>query len=109
MAGGGQAGELKEDKLDKGMQVFRLERQSGMLTCGVAVDLFQQHILKQDGQVSSGGNLPSHIAELNMAYRATSLQLSNLKTNKSPTRSGFHSSLSLATNCRRTSSLRRDW
>jgi len=50
MAGGGQAGELDEDKLDKGMMAWNCG-DSVLLTGDLAVDLFQQHILKQGDQV----------------------------------------------------------
>lgn len=43
-----------------------------------------------------------------MIHRATSLLLNNLRTNKSPMRSGCRSSLSLATNCLRASRLGDD-
>ena len=50
MAGGGQAGELKEDKLDKGAWGL-LKVVLVVLREDLVVDLFQQHILKQGDQV----------------------------------------------------------
>jgi len=54
MAGGGEAGELDEDKLDKGT-CEPFSGNSVQLTVRLAVDLFQQHILKQGEQVRTDG------------------------------------------------------
>jgi len=70
-----------------------------------AVDLFQQHILKEGNQVRANGSLYL-TPNLRVIHRATSLLLSNLKTNKLPMRLGWPSNLPLVTNCQRTSRLR---
>lgn len=82
---------------------------SAMLTDYTAVDLFQQYILKQGDQVRADGNLWSCTPSLKMIYRATSLLLSNSRTNKSHMRLGCPSSLSLVANCQSGSSHSMQW
>jgi len=67
MAGGGQAGELNEDKLDKGMQVFRLEQGCWHALYTSRRSFPAAHLeTGQSGKINL--SLPSQIAELKVTH-----------------------------------------